>query len=88
VSVPAASLRTKATVNGGLAVGLKRVLGPDHRMGYLFIAPMVVLVLSLVLVSPSVLVAERVSPMSMTQALASRPVTVRKAKFFNMAVSP
>jgi len=47
VSVPAASL-PKAAVNGGLALGLKRVLGPDYRMGYLFITPIFLFVLSLV----------------------------------------
>jgi ABC-type sugar transport system permease subunit len=48
VSVPAASLPSKAAVNVSPAVGLKRVLGPDYRMGYIFVAPIVLLVLSLV----------------------------------------
>jgi ABC-type sugar transport system permease subunit len=48
MSVPAARLEPKAAVTGGLAVGLKRVLGPDHRLGLLFVSPIVVLVLSLV----------------------------------------
>jgi ABC-type sugar transport system permease subunit len=48
VSVPAASLPRKAALSGGRGVGLKRVLGPDHRMGYLFVTPIVLLVLSLV----------------------------------------
>jgi ABC-type sugar transport system permease subunit len=48
VSVPAVSLRTKAAVNRSLAVGLRRVLGPDHVMGYLFITPIILLVLSLI----------------------------------------
>jgi ABC-type sugar transport system permease subunit len=48
LSVPAASLRTKVAVIGGLAVGLRRVLGPDYRMGYLFVTPIALLVLSLV----------------------------------------
>ena len=47
MSVPAASL-PKVAVNGGLAVGLKRMLGPDHRMAYLFITPIFLFVLSLV----------------------------------------
>jgi multiple sugar transport system permease protein len=48
VSVPAASLPRKAAVHSGLGVGLKRLLGPDHRMGYLFVTPIFLLVLSLV----------------------------------------
>lgn len=31
-----------------LGVGLRRVLGPDHRIGYLFVSPIIVLVLALV----------------------------------------
>ncbi len=31
-----------------LSLGLKRVLGPDYRMGFLFVLPIVVLVLALV----------------------------------------
>src|SRR5688500_6066940 len=48
MAVPAAELRSKAVVRRGGAVGLRRVLGPDHRMGYLFVAPIAVCVLSLV----------------------------------------
>jgi ABC-type sugar transport system permease subunit len=48
VSVPAASLPRKAAVNGSLAGGLRRVLGPDHVMGYLFVTPIALFVLSLV----------------------------------------
>ena len=47
MSVPAASL-PKPAVHGGLAVGLRRRLGPDHRMGYLFVTPIFLFVLSLV----------------------------------------
>jgi len=44
-----ARLPAKAALNGrGFAAGLKRVLGPDCRLGYLFVVPMVVLVLALV----------------------------------------
>jgi multiple sugar transport system permease protein len=32
----------------GLVVGLRRLLGPDHRLGYLFVLPAAVLVLALV----------------------------------------
>jgi ABC-type sugar transport system permease subunit len=48
VSVPAASLPSKAAVGIRPGVGLKRVLGPDYRMGFLFVTPIVLLVLSLV----------------------------------------
>ena len=48
MAVPAAHVGTKARVNGSLAVGLKRLLGPDYRMGYLFVAPILCFVLSLV----------------------------------------
>jgi ABC-type sugar transport system permease subunit len=47
VSVPAASL-PKTAVTTRSRVGLERVLGPDYRMGFLFVAPIVLLVLSLV----------------------------------------
>ena len=47
MSVPAASL-PKTAVNGGPGVGLKRVLGPDYRMAYLFVTPIALFVLSLV----------------------------------------
>jgi ABC-type sugar transport system permease subunit len=48
VAVPAAELRSKAVVASGRAGGLRRVLGPDYRMGFLFIAPIAICVLSLV----------------------------------------
>ena len=47
MAVPAAELGTRARLNGR-AVGLRRLLGPDHRMGYLFVAPIAFFVLSLV----------------------------------------
>jgi ABC-type sugar transport system permease subunit len=47
VSVPAASL-PKAALSGGAGFGLKRLLGPDYRLGYLFVTPIVLFVLSLV----------------------------------------
>ena len=47
MSVPAASL-PKTAVPGGLAIGLRRVLGPDYRMGYLFVTPIFLFVLSLI----------------------------------------
>jgi ABC-type sugar transport system permease subunit len=47
VSVPAASL-PKAAVRPRPGVGLRRVLGPDYRMGFLFVTPIVLLVLSLI----------------------------------------
>jgi ABC-type sugar transport system permease subunit len=47
MSVPAAQVGTKAALNGG-PVGLRRVLGPDYRMGYLFVVPIAFSVLSLV----------------------------------------
>src|SRR4051812_10713706 len=37
-----------ATRPSAVSVGLKRVLGPDWRMGFVFILPIVLLVLSLV----------------------------------------
>ena len=50
MSTPAARLRTDAALPGGSAagVGLKRWLGSDYRLGFLFVAPIVVLVLALV----------------------------------------
>jgi len=48
VSVPAVHVGTKTAVNGSLAAGLRRVLGPDYRLGYLFVLPMAILVLALV----------------------------------------
>jgi ABC-type sugar transport system permease subunit len=47
VSVPAASL-PKTAVRPRPGVGLRRVLGPDYRMGFLFVTPIVLLVLSLI----------------------------------------
>ena len=44
-----ARLPAKATLGGrGIGFGLTRVLGPDYRLGYLFVVPMVFLVLMLV----------------------------------------
>jgi ABC-type sugar transport system permease subunit len=49
VSVPAARVETKATLSGrGRTVGWSGALGPDYRLGYLFVGPIVVLVLALV----------------------------------------
>jgi ABC-type sugar transport system permease subunit len=47
VSVPVASLPGKAALSGPV-LGLKRLLGPDYRMGYLFVTPIFLFVLSLV----------------------------------------
>src|SRR5206468_12887098 len=46
VSIPAARVAARPASSGALA--LKRVLGPDHRLGYLFVTPIVLFVLSLV----------------------------------------
>src|SRR5207249_3186339 len=46
VSIPAARVASRPASSGALA--LKRVLGPDHRLGYLFVTPIVLFVLSLV----------------------------------------
>jgi ABC-type sugar transport system permease subunit len=44
-----ARLPAKETLGGrGVRLGLTRVLGPDYRLGYLFVVPMVLLVLILV----------------------------------------
>jgi ABC-type sugar transport system permease subunit len=51
MSIQAAPLPAKATRAGrgrAVAVGLVRVLGPDCRMGFLFVAPILILVLALV----------------------------------------
>src|SRR5215510_7627822 len=51
MATPAAQLRAKAALiqpRSGLEATLKRVLGPDYRMGFLFVAPIVLLVLALV----------------------------------------
>ena len=48
MSVPAARVGSKVAVSGARSVGLKRVLGPDYGMGYVFVTPIVLLVLSLV----------------------------------------
>jgi ABC-type sugar transport system permease subunit len=51
MATPAAQLRAKAALiqpRARLEVTLRRVLGPDYRMGFLFVAPIVVLVLALV----------------------------------------
>jgi ABC-type sugar transport system permease subunit len=47
MAVPAAEIGTRAGLNGR-AVALRRLLGPDYRMGYLFVAPIAFFVLSLV----------------------------------------
>ena len=54
MATPAAQLRAKAALiqpRARLEVTLRRVLGPDYRMGFLFVAPIVLLVLALVLTS-------------------------------------
>ncbi|HYB41421.1 MAG TPA: sugar ABC transporter permease [Candidatus Methylomirabilis sp.] len=43
-----ARLPAKATLGGSAGLGLRRWLGPDYRLGFLFVGPMVVLVLALV----------------------------------------
>src|SRR6185437_17061426 len=48
VAVRAAQVEPKVALNRGWAVGLRGVLGPDYRMGYLFVTPIALLVLSLV----------------------------------------
>ena len=48
MSVPAASLPGKAALRGGPPVGLRRMLGPDYKMAYLFVTPIFLFVLSLV----------------------------------------
>ena len=48
MAVRAASVGTKAAFNGRLNGGLRRALGPDYRMGYLFVTPIFFFVLSLV----------------------------------------
>ena len=51
MSISTAELGAKAGLGPkreGPLVGLARMLGPDHRLGYLFILPTVVLVLALV----------------------------------------
>ena len=48
MSVPAASLPGKAAVGARPPVRLRRVLGPDYRMAYLFVTPIFLFVLSLV----------------------------------------
>lgn len=48
MSVPAARTANVGLSRPGARVGLERVLGPDHRLGFLFVAPIVVLVLALV----------------------------------------
>ncbi|HAM55441.1 MAG TPA: sugar ABC transporter permease [Candidatus Rokubacteria bacterium] len=51
MSIQAAQLPAKAALDGrgrAVAVGLRRVLGPDYRMGMLFVAPILLLVLALV----------------------------------------
>jgi len=51
MSTTAAQLPAKAAVRargGALEVGLRRLLGPDYRLGFLFVLPVIVLVLALV----------------------------------------
>jgi len=49
VAVPAARLETKAALRAARPRdGLARVLGPDYRLGYLFVTPIAVAVLALV----------------------------------------
>ena len=51
MAVPAAELRSRARLSSGRGVvadALWRTLGPDHRMGYLFVAPIFASVLLLV----------------------------------------
>jgi ABC-type sugar transport system permease subunit len=49
MSTRAAQLPVKAALgNGGRGVGLRRWFGPDYRIGFCFVAPVVVLVLALV----------------------------------------
>src|SRR4030095_5853450 len=51
MATPAAQLRAKAALiqpRSGLQATPKRVLVPDYRMGFLFVAPIVLLVLALV----------------------------------------
>jgi multiple sugar transport system permease protein len=49
VAVPAARLETKAALGGARPRdGLARILGPDYRLGYLFVTPIAVAVLALV----------------------------------------
>ena len=49
MATPAARLPASAALQRrGAGGGLARTLGPDYRLGYLFVAPIVVLVLALV----------------------------------------
>lgn len=49
MATPAARLPASAALRrAGAGVGLERVLGPDFRLGFLFVAPIVLLVLALV----------------------------------------
>src|SRR5262245_23174338 len=50
MATPAARLRTDIALpdQRGGAIGLKRWLGSDYRLGFMFVTPMVVLVLALV----------------------------------------
>src|SRR5438034_4345760 len=50
MSIGARTILAKTTLGARprAATGLKRVLGPDWRMGFLFVLPIVVLVLALV----------------------------------------
>jgi ABC-type sugar transport system permease subunit len=48
MAVPAAEVGAKLALSPRRSGGLRRVLGPDYRMGYLFVTPIALLVLSLV----------------------------------------
>jgi len=48
VAIPATRVVTGAALGQGGPGGLRRILGPDYRMGYLFVTPIALLVLSLV----------------------------------------
>jgi ABC-type sugar transport system permease subunit len=47
-AAPLAAKAAHAARGGAAAVGLRRLLGPDYRMGLLFVAPILLLVLALV----------------------------------------
>ncbi len=48
MAVPAAQVEPKVALGRRRSVGLRGILGPDYRMGYLFVTPIALLVLSLV----------------------------------------
>ena len=49
MSVPAARTANVGLSRPGARVGLKRVLGPDHRLGLLFVAPFLLLYLAILI---------------------------------------